>query len=42
MIIGVIKVVDINCVFCDSHLEDKDHIFFKYDVIKVVRKKIGE
>src|SRR4051812_39057245 len=32
---------NLNCVFCNMHLEDKDHMFFKCDVIKVVWKEIG-
>ncbi|XP_058755548.1 uncharacterized protein LOC131628736 [Vicia villosa] len=31
---------NLNCVFCNMHLEDKDHMFFKCDVIKVVWKEI--
>ncbi|XP_058746462.1 uncharacterized protein LOC131619376 [Vicia villosa] len=32
---------NLNCVFCDSHLENMDHMFFKCEVIKVVWKEIG-
>ncbi|XP_058783299.1 uncharacterized protein LOC131657977 [Vicia villosa] len=33
---------NLNCVFCGLHLEDRDHIFFKCNVIKLVWKDIGE
>ncbi|XP_058747121.1 uncharacterized protein LOC131620118 [Vicia villosa] len=32
---------NLNCFFCNMNLEDKEHIFFKCDVIKVVWKEIG-
>ncbi|XP_058746378.1 uncharacterized protein LOC131619282 [Vicia villosa] len=32
---------NLNCFSCNTHVEDKDHLFFKCDVIKVVWKEIG-
>ncbi|XP_058783702.1 uncharacterized protein LOC131658424 [Vicia villosa] len=33
---------NLNCIFCGVHLEDRDHLFFKCHVIKLVWKDIGE
>ncbi|XP_058763698.1 uncharacterized protein LOC131637124 [Vicia villosa] len=32
---------NLNCFFCDSHLEDLDHMFFKCEVVKTVWNEIG-
>ncbi|XP_058773193.1 uncharacterized protein LOC131647299 [Vicia villosa] len=32
---------NLNCVFCDSHVEEADHLFFKCIVIKLVWKEIA-
>ncbi|XP_058727043.1 uncharacterized protein LOC131598463 [Vicia villosa] len=32
---------NLKCIFCDNHLEDRNHIFFKCDVIKIVWRKIA-
>ncbi|XP_058733972.1 uncharacterized protein LOC131605656 [Vicia villosa] len=31
----------LNCIFCNTHLEENDHTFFKCVVIKVVWREIG-
>ncbi|XP_058777732.1 uncharacterized protein LOC131651991 [Vicia villosa] len=33
---------NLKCVFCDMHLEDRDHIFFKCNMIKFVWKEIAK
>ncbi|XP_058755156.1 uncharacterized protein LOC131628330 [Vicia villosa] len=32
---------NLNCVFCDMHLKEMDHVFFKCNVIKIVWKEIA-
>ncbi|XP_058742108.1 uncharacterized protein LOC131614555 [Vicia villosa] len=32
---------NLNCIFCDRQLENRDHLFFNCDVIKVVWKEIA-
>ncbi|XP_058741567.1 uncharacterized protein LOC131613943 [Vicia villosa] len=38
----VFPTSNLSCVFCGLHMEDRDHIFFKCNVIKLVWKDIGE
>ncbi|XP_058782871.1 uncharacterized protein LOC131657498 [Vicia villosa] len=37
-----LPISNLLCIFCGLHLEDRDHIFIKCNVIKLVWKDIGE